>query len=197
MGYSVTNCTNGSESLIGGRVADFNFGRGPGGGEVGTGIGCDAAGEDLAPPRPPRLRGVAGASPPDFRLDVVVSSAAALSPDRDRGVRVVLPDGVVVFCFDSRTARRLTGPRTGVRLTKTQPIGGTGLPPTRRPSSKSQSKVPWNSWNESFEKTLAPALSAICRMNASPRPIAPAGGVTRSPSRIACSKRALSDGSMR
>jgi hypothetical protein len=39
----------------------------------------------------------------------------------------------------SRTARRLAGPRTGARSTNTQPTCGTGLPPIRRPSSKSQS----------------------------------------------------------
>src|SRR5947209_163239 len=33
----------------------------------------------------------------------------------------------------SRTARRLIGPRTGARATKTQPTWGTGLPPTSRP----------------------------------------------------------------
>ena len=32
-------------------------------------------------------------------------------------------------------ALRLTAPFTGTRLTKTQPTCGTGLPPTRRPSS--------------------------------------------------------------
>ena len=46
----------------------------------------------------------------------------------------------------SRTARRDSGPRTGVRATKTQPTLGTGLPPSRRPSSNSQSWSPWNSW---------------------------------------------------
>jgi len=40
--------------------------------------------------------------------------------------------------FLSRTARRLTGPRTGARGTKTQPTWGTGLPPMSRPSSNSQ-----------------------------------------------------------
>lgn len=40
---------------------------------------------------------------------------------------------------DSRVARRLVGPRTGVRATNTHPTAGTGLPPMSRPSSKSQS----------------------------------------------------------
>ena len=39
----------------------------------------------------------------------------------------------------SRVARFDFGPRTGVRATNTQPTCGTGLPPTRRPSSKSHS----------------------------------------------------------
>src|SRR3954453_21351553 len=49
--------------------------------------------------------------------------------------------------FASRVARRLVGPRTGVRGTNTQPTCGTGLPPINRPSSKSHSYEPWNSWN--------------------------------------------------
>ncbi len=75
---------------------------------------------------------------------------------------------------------RLLGPRTGVRSVKIQPTSGTGLPPMRRPSSKSQSYSPWNSWNESLEKTVAPARSAISSRNLSPLPIVPAGGVTSS-----------------
>ncbi|NDB05551.1 MAG: hypothetical protein EBX95_07330 [Acidimicrobiia bacterium] len=35
----------------------------------------------------------------------------------------------------SRMDRRLLSPRTGVRLTKTHPTFGTGLPPISRPSS--------------------------------------------------------------
>src|SRR4051794_13286833 len=65
------------------------------------------------------------------------------------------------FRVDARVAIRLRGPRTGVRSMKTQPTAGTGLPPTSRPSSKSHSYSPWNSWNESFEKTVAPTRSAI------------------------------------
>src|SRR5262245_1705562 len=37
----------------------------------------------------------------------------------------------------SRTARRPIGPLTGARGTNTHPTWGTGLPPMRRPSSKS------------------------------------------------------------
>ena len=40
---------------------------------------------------------------------------------------------------DAPVAFRLTGPRTGRRSTNTQPTCGTGLPPIRRPSSKSHS----------------------------------------------------------
>ncbi len=75
---------------------------------------------------------------------------------------------------------RLLGPRTGVRSVKIHPTSGTGFPPMRRPSSKSQSYSPWNSWNESLEKTVAPARSAISSRNLSPLPIVPAGGVTNS-----------------
>ena len=66
-----------------------------------------------------------------------------------------------------------------------------GEPACRRSvdrSSNSHSYSPWNSWNESFENTPAPALSAIDRMKASPRPTAPAGGVTSRCSRTASSK---------
>ncbi len=37
--------------------------------------------------------------------------------------------------FDIRSARRLTGPRTGTRSTNTQPMPSMGLAPRRRPSS--------------------------------------------------------------
>ena len=49
--------------------------------------------------------------------------------------RLTMP--VVCLALDSRVARRLTGPRTGVRATNTHPTCGTGLPPMRRPSSNS------------------------------------------------------------
>ena len=80
----------------------------------------------------------------------------------------------------ARVAMRLFGPRTGVRSVKIQPTPVTGLPPTNRPSSNSHSYSPWNSWKESFEKTVAPTRSAISRRNLSPRPIVPAGGVINS-----------------
>src|SRR3954454_2845357 len=69
--------------------------------------------------------------------------------------------------------RRLATPRTGERSTNTQPTPAIGLPPMRRPSSNNHVYCPWNSWNESLEKTVASARFAIDRTNASPRPIAP------------------------
>ncbi len=77
-------------------------------------------------------------------------------------------------------ALRLIGPRTGTRSTQTHPMCGTGLPPMRRPSSKSHLYSPWNSWKESFDRIDAPTLWAMPRTNASPRPTAPAGGATSS-----------------
>ena len=109
-------------------------------------------------------------------------SAAALRPDGG---------------FDARTALRLIGPRTGLRATQTHPTCGTGLPPTRRPSSNNQSCSPWNSWNESFERIVALAFLAMLRTNASPRPIAPAGGATSSLLAIAASNSLTSDGAIR
>ena len=44
--------------------------------------------------------------------------------------------------FPVFTERRLVGPRTGKRSTKTHPTRGTGLPPMRRPSSKSHLYLP-------------------------------------------------------
>ena len=82
---------------------------------------------------------------------------------------------------------RLAGPRTGVRGRNTQPTCSTGLPPMRRPSSNSQPYWPWNSWNESFERTVASARSAMRRTKASPLPMAPAGGETISPASTASS----------
>ena len=106
----------------------------------------------------------------------------------------------VAACFlrpASRCARRLTAPRTGTRATKTQPTPGTGLPPKRRSSSNSHEYVPWNSWNESFERMVASVRFAICRTKASPRPTAPAGGVRISPASTASSNSSRSDWSMR
>ncbi|CAB4599870.1 unannotated protein [freshwater metagenome] len=97
----------------------------------------------------------------------------------------------------SFTALRLTGPRTGMRGTNTQPMCGTGLPPMRRPSSKSQSYWPWNSWNESLVRIVAPTLFAIESTKASPRPTAPAGGATSSLLAIASSNSFTSFASMR
>ena len=146
----------------------------PGGGVVGTGIG---GGRLLARPTAgptPAARLVVGLGDPP--------SAAALRPDGG---------------FDARTALRLIGPRTGLRATQTHPTCGTGLPPTRRPSSNSQSCSPWNSWNESFERIVALAFLAMLSTNASPRPIAPAGGATSSLLAIAASNSLTSDGAIR
>ena len=57
-----------------------------------------------------------------------------------------------------------------------------GVPPSSRPRSKSHGCSPWNSWNESFDSTVPSMRSAIRSRNASPRPIAPAGGETSLPS---------------
>jgi len=56
---------------------------------------------------------------------------SALRPRRDRAAGSER--------WESRTAFRLIGPRTGTRFTNTQPTCGTGFPPTNRPSSKSYS----------------------------------------------------------
>src|SRR5436853_2297325 len=66
------------------------------------------------------------------------------------GGAVFLTGPFLVSFRASRTDRRLAGPRTGARSTKTHPTFGTGLPPISRPSSKSHWYWPWNSWNESF-----------------------------------------------
>ena len=76
---------------------------------------------------------------------------------------------------------------------KIQPTPGTGLPPTKRPSSKSHGCSPWNSWKESLERTTAPVRSAMRKTKASPRPMAPAGGEIISPFSMAsrtCSRSA-------
>ena len=91
-----------------------------------------------------------------------------------------------------RTALRLVSPRAGTRLTNTQPTWGTGLPPMSLPSSKSHLYLPWNSWKLSFERIVALAFSAMARMNASPRPMAPAGGATSSLCSIALLNSATS-----
>src|SRR5580700_3933275 len=85
------------------------------------------------------------------------------------------------LAFASAVAALLLGPRIGIRGVKIQPTPGTGLPPISRPSSKSQGCSPWNSWKESLDRTVAPVRSAIRNTNASPRPMAPAGGEMTSP----------------
>jgi hypothetical protein len=118
----------------------------------------------LAPASSPSLSGAATASVVAAALVVVFATrSAALATLRA-----------------SLTARRLVGPRTGARSMNTQPTWGTGFPPISRPFSNSQGYSPWNSWNESFDRMLAPARLAICSTKASPRPMAPAGGVTSS-----------------
>ena len=87
----------------------------------------------------------------------------------------------VSFAAFDVVAARLFAPLTGVRSVKIQPTPCTGLPPMSRPSSKSQGWSPWNSWNESFERTTAPWRWAIFKIKTSPRPIVPAGGATTSP----------------
>ncbi len=141
----------------------------PGGGDLGVGIGPDAS---LLPVR------------------TVLSSRD--DPRRERP-----PDDRRLPPPDPRVAFRLIGPRTGTRSTHTQPTCGTGLPPMRRPSSKSHVYSPWNSWNESFDNTDAPALSAIPSTKASPRPTAPAGGATNSLFEIPASNSATSRLSIR
>ena len=89
------------------------------------------------------------------------------------------------FALASAVAARLLGPRMGSRGVKIQPTPGTGLPPISLPSSNSQGCSPWNSWKESLDKTVAPVRSAIRNTNASPRPMAPAGGEMTSPLSIA------------
>ena len=96
-----------------------------------------------------------------------------------------------------RTARRLVAPRTGARGTNTHPTWGIGFPPKRRPSSNSQGCAPWNSWKESLDNTTASARRATSRMNASPRPIAPAGGVIMPLDEMASSYQRFSLGLMR
>ena len=85
------------------------------------------------------------------------------------------------FALASAVAARLLGPRMGSRGVKIHPTPGTGLPPISRPSSKSHGCSPWNSWKESLDSTVAPVRSAIRSTNASPRPMAPAGGEMISP----------------
>ncbi len=97
----------------------------------------------------------------------------------------------------SAVAARLLGPRMGSLGVKIQPTPGTGFPPIRRPSSKSHGCSPWNSWNESLERTTALVRSAMRRTKASPRPMAPAGGDTMSPSSIASRTVSRSDSETR
>ena len=139
----------------------------------------------------------AAALPVRERLAGVVSGVASTAEDfladRERAGAAVVAAGF----FALRVAWRLTEPRTGTRSTNTQPTPGTGLPPQSRSPSKSQVCSPWNSWNESFDRTVASVRRAIPRTKASPRPTAPAGGVSNSPARIACSNSSRSAWSMR
>ena len=76
-------------------------------------------------------------SPPPRRLDDGHHGAGdrcrSLLPRREERSG---SDGAVLALRLVKVARRLTGPRTGVRSRNTHPTPGTGLPPIRRPSSK-------------------------------------------------------------
>src|ERR1039458_3014273 len=63
----------------------------------------------------------------------------------------------------SRVALRLRGPRTGRRGVKIHPTPGTGLPPTRRPSSKRHGCSSWYSWNQTIHSPTAPVRSTVSR----------------------------------
>ena len=96
------------------------------------------------------------------------------------------------------TSRRaMSEARKEARSMNTQPTWGTGLPPMRRPFSKSHGYWPWNSWKESLERIEACARRAICRTNPSPRPMAPAGGVISSLAATASSYALRSPAAMR
>ena len=68
----------------------------------------------------------------EINRQIELGEAAIIVPDLERDERLRVDP-------EPRVALRLTGPRTGMRSTKTQPTWGTGFPPIRRPSSKSHS----------------------------------------------------------
>ena len=133
-------------------------------GAVGASVCAAGFGRFAAPGR--LRRGAAGSPPPvseRFSACAVplcacsVRSRSALSPGggavgtgigRDASLlarpsagstRPLGRAAAFVAFFESFTARRLIGPRTGTRGTNTQPTLGTGLPPMSRPSSNSHS----------------------------------------------------------
>lgn len=109
----------------------------------------------------PRLRRPSFFGAESSALAAVLLVDDALRPDDRVEVRPAPPlVEVWVMALPARVDRRDRGPRTGTRATKIQPTPSTGLPPIRRSSSKSQVCSPWNSWNESFERTTASARSA-------------------------------------
>jgi hypothetical protein len=114
-------------------------------------------------------------------FEVRAAFLAAFLAARANSAALAGADSGSFLAFISAVAARLFGPRMGRRGVKIHPMPGMGFPPIRRPSSKSQGCSPWNSWNESFERTMAPVRSAMRRTKASPRPMAPAGGDTTSP----------------
>ena len=116
---------------------------------------------------------------------VLAALLAAFFAARASSAALAGADSGSFLVLASAVAARLFGPLMGRRGVKIQPTPGTGLPPISRPSSKSHGCSPWNSWKESLDSTVAPVRSAMRSTNASPRPIAPAGGEMISPWSIA------------
>ena len=96
---------------------------------------------------------------------------------RHRRRRLLRPDpGLAPLrLLDRLPATSAPAPASGARRPSRRPAPACRR--SSRPSSNSHAYSPWNSWNESFDSTTASALSAIRSTNASPRPMAPAGGV--------------------
>src|SRR6188508_1437748 len=133
-GWASTNARNGPSSLIGSEAAVLPPRRrrpffADEGGVVATGAESAGAAAAARPldffARDARLR-------PDRGAPVDAS-------DKDASFAVVGLGGAALAPRTARVARRLVGPRTGARITNTQPTLRTGLPPIRRPSSNSQS----------------------------------------------------------
>ena len=155
-------------------------------------IALETTGSTLALPGAAARPGVigqevstAGAAFLDAFLDLAARLAAFFAARANSAALAGAEAWSPCLAFASAVAARLFGPRIGRRGVKIHPTPGTGLPPISRPSSKSHGCSPWNSWNESLERTVAPVRSAMRSTNASPRPMAPAGGEIISPLSIA------------
>ena len=156
------------------RAAGGPAGRGGGLGRRGPSPPASAlGGRPPWPARRSRPAPAAAACRPPRSAPLPAAAAAVGRPPPTSDTAFATFSAALATLRASLTPGGWSGPAPGARSMNTQPTWGTGLPPMSRPLSNSHGYSPWNSWNESLDRIVAPARRAICSTNPSPRPMAP------------------------